>query len=130
MRNQLMVQDDTVDLADVVGTLRRQWRAVVAFVAVGVLAAGAVVQFAPRRFDGTGTVYVSMGGMDGGSIQGRMGTGVNNLLGGLGGLAGSAGIESELQLLKSRALAGQVVDSLRLQFRVREPAGQAVSSLV
>ena len=105
MRNQLAVQDDTVDVAEVVGTLKRQWRAVLSFIALGVLGSAAVVLFAPRRFDGTGSVYVSMSGADGGSVLGRMGTGVSNLLGGLGGLSGSSGIETELQLLKSRALA-------------------------
>jgi uncharacterized protein involved in exopolysaccharide biosynthesis len=130
MHNQLMVQDDTVDLSNVAGTLKRQWRAVISFLALGVLGAAAVVLFAPRRFDGTGSVFVSMGGADGGSVLGRMGTGVNNLLGGIGGLNGGAGIETELQLLKSRALAGQVVDSLRLQFRVLDPARQPPSSLI
>src|SRR5207248_602480 len=77
-----------------------------------------------------GSVYVSMSGADGASVLGRMGTGVSNLLGGLGGLSGSSGIETELQLLKSRALAGQVVDSLRLQFQVRDPANQPISAII
>ena len=130
MRNQLVAQDDMVDLADIAGTLRRQWRAVISFTLLGVLGAAAVVLFAPRRFDGTGSVYVSMSGAEGGSVLGRMGTGVNNLLGELGGAGGSAGMETELQLLKSRAMAGQVVDSLRLQFRVGAPAGRPVDAMI
>jgi tyrosine-protein kinase Etk/Wzc len=130
MRNQFAIQDDTVDIADVIGTLKRQWRAVIAFLALGVLGALAVVLFAPRRFDGKTSVVVSPGGSDGGSVLGRMGTGINNLLGGLGGMGGTAGFETELQVLRSRVLAGQVVDSLRLQVRVREPAGVAPSALV
>ena len=40
---------DTIDVADVVRTLRRQWRAVIGFLVLGILGAAAVVLFAPRR---------------------------------------------------------------------------------
>jgi uncharacterized protein involved in exopolysaccharide biosynthesis len=38
-------------------------------------------------------------------------------------IGGGGSLETELQILRSRVIAGQVVDSLALQFRVREPSG-------
>jgi tyrosine-protein kinase Etk/Wzc len=120
---------DTIDVADVVRTLRRQWRAVIGFIVLGVLAAAAVVLFAPRRFDGKVTVLARPGAQAGGSVSGRMG-GLGELLGGLGGLGLQGSIETELQVLKSRALAGQVVDSLQLQIVPREPRGLPAARFV
>ena len=119
---------DTVDVADLVRTLRRQWRAVMAFLAVGVLAAAAVVLFAPRRFEGKATL-LARPSATGTSIASRLG-GIGELLGGLGPLGNAGEMETELQMLRSRALAGEVVDSLQLQFRVREPSGVAPLALV
>lgn len=113
---------DTIDVADVVRTIRHQWRAVVAFIAVGVLSAAAVVLFAPRRFDGKATVLARPTSVAGASIASRI-TGIGELLGGLAGVGMPGSIETELQMLRSRVLAGQVVDSLQLQFIVRDPAG-------
>lgn len=115
---------DTIDVADVIRTLRRQWRAVIAFLVLGIVGATAVVLFAPRRFDGKASVLARTSSAGGASVVGRI-TGIGELMGGLASGALGSGIETELQVLRSRALAGQVVDSLRLQFRVREPAGTA-----
>src|SRR6266850_7854948 len=129
MRDRAALNPDTIEVADVIRTLRRQWRAVVGFIVLGVVGALAVIVFAPRRFDGKSTVLVRTSGQSGGSILNRM-TGSNDLLGGLGALSGASGIETELQVLRSNALAGQVVDSLRLQFAVREPAGIPPTAIV
>jgi uncharacterized protein involved in exopolysaccharide biosynthesis len=126
---RLPASTDTIDVADVVRTMRRQWRAVLGFLFVGILSAAAGVLFAPRRFDGQATLLARPGSASGGSISGRV-TGLGELLGGLGGLGAAGSLETELQVLRSRALAGQVVDSLQLQFVVREPAGRAPLSLV
>jgi len=123
------VASDTVDVADVVRTLSRQWRAVIAFIAMGVLAALAVVLFAPRRFDGKASVYAHPESQNGASIAGRM-TGIGDLLGNLSSLGLGGSLETELQLLRSRALAERVVDSLQLQFVVRAPGGTAPSTLI
>ena len=112
---------DAVDVADVARTVRRQWRAVAAGVGLGLLGAAAVVLFVPEKFDGKASVLARAGGAGGGSIAGRMGTGVGDLLGSIGGMGLAGGMETELQMLKSRALTERVVDSLRLQVRVREP---------
>lgn len=131
MRDQfaLALQSDTIEVADVVRALKRQWRAIAACTALGVLAATAIILFAPRRYDGKATVLARTSGAAGGSVLGRM-SGVGELISGMGGLGTASSMETELQVLKSGVLAGQVVDSLQLQFSVREPAGTAPSSIV
>src|SRR5688500_8195769 len=101
---------DTVDVADVVRTMRRQWRAVIGFLVLGVLGAVAVLAFAPRRFEGKATLLAKGGSSGGAAISGRM-TGIGELLGNLSSLTGPSGLETELQMLRSRAVAGEVVDS-------------------
>lgn len=113
---------DTIDVADVIRSVRRQWRAVLGFFVVGLVTAVGVILFAPRRFDGKASVLARTGSQNTSSISGRI-TGLGELLGGLGNLALGGNIETELQVLKSRALAGEVVDSLQLQIQVRRPAG-------
>jgi uncharacterized protein involved in exopolysaccharide biosynthesis len=129
MYEQSQVATDTVDVADVVRVLRRQWRAVIAFVALGTVGAAAVVLFAPRQFEGRASLLAKPGtGSSGTSIVGRM-SGIGELLGGLSELGAGSGLETELQLLRSRAIAGQVVDSFQLNIRVRDPQGVAPSEL-
>ena len=120
---------DTVDVADVVRTVRRHAPAVYGFLAFGLAVAVLVILFAPRRFAGRATLLAKASASGGASISGRI-QGVGDLLGGLGQLSGASGLETELQILRSRALAGQVVDSLRLQFRVKDPEGMAPARLV
>jgi tyrosine-protein kinase Etk/Wzc len=114
---------DGIEVAEVVRTVRRQWRAVIGFLALGVLGALAVLLFAPREFEGKATLLARAGGTEtGGSILGRI-TSIGSLMSGgaFGGLPSP--FESELQVLRSRAVAGRVVDSLQLQFSVRSPRG-------
>jgi uncharacterized protein involved in exopolysaccharide biosynthesis len=121
---------DAIDVADVIRTLRRQWRAVIGFLVVGVLGAAAVTLFAPRRFEGKATLLARAGSSEtGGSILGRI-TSIGGLMSGgaFGGLPSP--FESELQVLRSRAVAGRVVDSLQLQFSVRSPGGTAPSAII
>lgn len=110
---------DTIDLAEIVRTLIRNSRTVLLFLAIGVFGALAVVVFAPRRFSSASTIMVRMGGSSGASIGSRI-PGIADLAG-FGALGGASTMETELQILRSRALAGQVVDSLKLQFRVISP---------
>ena len=122
MYSQQPVAADTIDVADVARTVRRQWRAILVCVALGLLVATGVVLFATPRFEGKASILARGGSMGGSSIVSRI-TGVGDLLGGLSGLAGASGLETELQVLRSRVIAGEVVDSLLLQVLVREPAG-------
>lgn len=114
---------DVVEVSDVVRTLRAQWRAVVGFLALGILGAIAIILFAPRRFEGKATVLARPAAASGGSILGRLGSGgVGDLIGNISGLGGTkSDFETELQVLKSRALAERLVDSLQLQVSMREP---------
>jgi uncharacterized protein involved in exopolysaccharide biosynthesis len=127
---RLPAPSDTIDVGDVARTVRRQWRAVSVCLLLGVMAASAVVAFAPRRFDGKATLLARPGNQSSGGISSRLG-GIGELLGGLGGLGSLSGsMETELQMLRSRAIAGQLVDSLHLQLSVREPSGTAAMTLV
>ena len=125
-------QSDTVDVADVMRTLRRQWRGIVAFLALGVFGALAVVLFAPRRYEGKASVLARPGAGSGGSILGRLGNGgIGELIGNVAGMGGTrTDFETELQVLKSRDLTGRLVDSLKLQFSPRAPRGVAATSYV
>ena len=131
MRDRVTVHSDTVDVADIVRTLKRQWRAVLSFLALGVLGALAVILFAPKRYEGKASVLARTSSAAGGSVLGRMATGgIDELMSGVGGGLGGTSLETELQMLRSRALAGQVVDSLKLQLRVRDPAAVSAATLV
>jgi uncharacterized protein involved in exopolysaccharide biosynthesis len=128
-RTSVAVSTDTIEVTDVMRTLRQQWRAVIAFVAMGIVGALAVILFAPKRYDGRASVLARASAAGGASVLGRM-TGIGDLLSGAGGLGAASSLETELQLLKSRTLAGQVVDSLRLQVAVREPTGIPPTAIV
>lgn len=124
------VSSDAIDIAEVAHSVRAEWRAVAAFLALGVLGAVAVILFAPRRFDGEATLLARSQSGSAASILGRVAGGAGDLLGGIGGLGSASSVETEVQILKSRALAERVVDSLRLQFIVAEPARIAPAALV
>src|SRR5688572_32500257 len=97
MYERLPAPSDTVDIADVLRTLRRNSRAVLAFVGLGVAGAIALLIFAPRRFEGRATLLAKVGSVGSTSIVGRI-SGVGDLLGGLGSLTGrSEEHTSELQ---------------------------------
>lgn len=125
---------DGFDLVEVGRTFRRGWRAVVGFTVLGAAAATAVVLWAPRRYEGAATVVLKTGDA-GGSLLARVGMSGGGAaagstpmpeVGSLGGLFGSSmksPLETEIQILRSRAVARGVIDSLMLQARVRRPGG-------
>jgi uncharacterized protein involved in exopolysaccharide biosynthesis len=123
------VAADAIDVADVARTLRRQWRALLGCLGIGLTAALAVLLFATPRFEGKSTILAKGGAAGGTSIVSRI-TGVGDLLGGLSSLTGASALETELQVLRSRALAGEVVDSLQLQVLIRDPAGTPATAFV
>ncbi len=122
-----MAQDnDTIDLRDLLLVLRRAAKWVAAGAVLGLLVALAVTRFLPAQYEASSTVLLRnqpevqlpdlarLSGLDG-----------------LGGLFPSAsGFETELEILTSRAVVGEVVDSLRLQLSVQEPARLPADSLV
>jgi uncharacterized protein involved in exopolysaccharide biosynthesis len=123
MRQLAAPASDGIEIADVARTVRGQWRAVIGFLLAGVLTALGVLAFAPRLYEGKALLLARPNSSEsGGSILGRL-SNVGDLMrgGGLGGL--TSPFESELQVLRSRAIAGRIVDSLQLQFLVRDPRG-------
>jgi tyrosine-protein kinase Etk/Wzc len=122
---------DSIDLRDVVRTVRRAWVQIAVFATIGGLVALATVLWAPRRFESAATVVVRSSPDLGGSLLSRIGDDK-----GLGGAAAGlfsavrSPIETELQILASRSVVAEVVDSLRLQARVVSPSGVAPVALV
>jgi tyrosine-protein kinase Etk/Wzc len=118
-------ESDTVDLADVGRAIRRGWRSALAFMTLGAVAATAVVFFAPPKFSGKASLVVKMSTSGtGASMLSRFAGGLNasGLVGGSGGEnALGSPIETEIQILSSRAVASGAVDSLLLEARVINP---------
>jgi tyrosine-protein kinase Etk/Wzc len=120
---------DLIDLADAGQILRRRWHHVVLAMLLGTAAAVAVVLWAPRRFDGAASIVVRSAPDAGSSLLGRLGLPAELAPAGLGGALKSP-LETELQILESRAVLGAVSDSLGLQVRVLSPRGYAPSQLL
>jgi tyrosine-protein kinase Etk/Wzc len=125
---------DTIEVRSIVRALRRGWREVLAFTLVGTLGALAVVLWAPRKFDGSASAIVQSANAQSSLLSrianGRGGGAAGGLAGGLLGNVGQSSLETEVQIIQSRAVAGSVVDSLRLQVRVRSPGGTPPTRLV
>ena len=77
-----------------------------------------------RQFEGTATVLLKSAQEAGGSLVSRMGLLADLLPASLSTSLRSQ-IETEIDILSSRAVIGRVVDSLRLQASIRRPAGTA-----
>lgn len=110
---------DTIEIGHVVRAVMRGWRAIVGFTVFGIVAALLIIEFAPRKFTGTATVVMkstSGGGGGGGSAS------LLSQVGGLGDLtgmlSGKSPIETEVEIIRSRAVVGQVIDSLRMQAKL------------
>src|SRR6266700_103746 len=112
---------DTVDVADLWRAMRRGWREIIAFTALGTLAGLAVLPYAPHKFDGVASAVVRSVDAQS-SLLSRLGDTKTGAGAGLLGNVTPMPLETELQILASRAVAGAVVDSLLLQARVRSPA--------
>jgi tyrosine-protein kinase Etk/Wzc len=124
---------DTIDLADVARSLRRGWRVVLGSVAACLALALLVILFGPRRFEGKASAIVrsadpssSLLARLGGDAIGGAAAGAAGALFGVGG----SQIETEIQILESKSVIGEIVDTLLLQAQVREPEGSPSSRLV
>src|SRR4051812_11406654 len=96
---------DTIDVADVGRALRRGWRALLAFTVLGVLAAVGIILFAPPKFSGVSTLVLKTGSDPSASVLSRLGGGLGDAGGLLSGAMKSP-IETEIQILQSRAVVG------------------------
>ena len=122
---------DTLDLAELARAARRSWKFIVAVTVLGVVVAGGLLLFGPRRFEAASSIVVRSQQASGASLLAKLAGGAGG--DGAAGLlqAGSSSpLETEVQILSSRELVGRVVDSLRLQVEVRAPGGVASNSLV
>lgn len=118
---------DIIDLADIVRSIRNRWLTVFAITAMGIAGAVAIVLLSSPVFSGQASVLLKTG------VNGGAGSSLSSVIGslaqGAGGGQMSGGllsgtkveIETEIEILKSRALAAQIVDSLLLQAQVQKP---------
>jgi uncharacterized protein involved in exopolysaccharide biosynthesis len=136
---------DTIDLADAARSLRRGWRVMAASVLVAGLLSLVVILFGPRRFSATASAVVRSASDVGGSLlaraagdltgatgPGTSGSGGGAIAGGVSALlgGGGSGLETEIQILQSESVLGEVIDSLNLQVVPRSPTGLPSSSFV
>ena len=138
---------DTIDLADLGRSLRRGWRVILASVAISAALSVALILFGPRRFSGVASAVVKTSSDLGGSLLSRVagemagggssgngggGGGGGMIAGGVSAMLGGGGspLETELQILQSRAVLAAVIDSLNLQVEVRSPADRPSSAFV
>jgi uncharacterized protein involved in exopolysaccharide biosynthesis len=123
-----MAPDDrSVDLREVGTALRRGWPVVVAGAVLGLLLAVVGIQGLPERYEGTAKVLVRGDASANQSLLSRLG-GLSDLI--PGGMGMGSGLETELEILTSRSLIGQVVDSLGLQVVVTSPDAVPTRRLV
>jgi tyrosine-protein kinase Etk/Wzc len=106
---------DTIEIGSAVRTVVREWRIIAGVTIAALLAAGALILFAPKKYTGESTVVLKAGAPTGGSSLLAQVTGLGDAASLLGG---KTPMETELEILSSRAVVGQVLDSLLLQARV------------
>lgn len=117
------------DVGTVVAEIAGSWRLAVGGVVSGLAVAFAIVLFVPARFDARALVLVRTQETGAGAIAGKLGALAQFAPGGLGGALKDE-LETELAILQSRAVAGIVVDSLRLQLRIKSPEHSPSVALV
>jgi tyrosine-protein kinase Etk/Wzc len=105
-------QSDVIELGHVARRLTSGWRIIATFTAAGLLMAVAIILFAPRQFTGVTTVVLKSTGGGSSSAFSQI-AGLGDLTAGL--IGGKSSMETEIEILKSRALAEEVIDSLHLQ---------------
>jgi tyrosine-protein kinase Etk/Wzc len=113
---------DVIELAEIGRALRRGARGIAGAALLGVAIAAALLAYGPRRFAGGATVLLRSGSDAGGSLLSRLGVPAELAPAGLGAAMKSP-METELQIVGSRAVLGAVSDSLGLQVRVLAPGG-------
>jgi uncharacterized protein involved in exopolysaccharide biosynthesis len=117
---------DTIDLGEIAAAMRRGWRWVPAGVALGLMAALLVTLVLREEYEARATVLLKASSDRSSPALGRMG-GLDALL------DTPSEFETEMQVLRSRAVMGAVVDSLGLRATVADPGslslGQAFTHL-
>ncbi|MEX2583390.1 MAG: Wzz/FepE/Etk N-terminal domain-containing protein [Gemmatimonadota bacterium] len=119
--------DGAVDLREIGIALRHGYRFVLAGAVVGLALGFAVTLWVPDRYEGTSVVLVRASPDLARSALSSLG-GLGEMIGGLDGTGGSE-LETELEILGSRTVIGEVVDSLLLQAVIREPRGMSARTV-
>ena len=123
---------DTIDLADVARSVRRGWRVVLGSIAACLVLALLVILFGPRRFEGKASAIVRSADPSSSLLSRLGGDALGGLAAGAGAIFGGGGtqLETEIQILESKSVLGEVVDSLMLQVQPREPEGLPATRFV
>lgn len=119
---------DVIDLREIAAALRRGRRWILAGGAAGLLLAGLVSLLLETRYQGEATVLLRPS-----EGAGRLGLAQFGDIGGLAGVisgSGGSGFDTEIQILTSRTVLEDVVDSLALQVRVERPENTPARRLV
>jgi tyrosine-protein kinase Etk/Wzc len=121
---------DVIDLADILRSIRNGRFIVAAWTLAGIAAAVAILMFATPQFAGRSSLVLKTGSAGGpGSTMAAAISAMSDVGGALGGGSGIPQLkqssETEVEILQSRALAAEVVDSLHLQALVRSPRSTA-----
>ena len=124
--DRVAMESDLVPLLRAVG---RAWRRLLGGTVVGAVVGLAVVLLVPPRFSGQALVLIRTKNDPTAALASQAGPLAELAPAAVGGSFKDE-LETELALLKSRAVAGVVADSLRLQLRLREPARVAPVALV
>lgn len=117
--------NDVVDLREIGAALRRGvgWIALGAI--LGLAAGAALLRVQTPMYEASSTVLLRNESQGGSSTLSRLSGLLNGLPGGMGGSM----VETEERILTSRAVIGEVVDSLGLQVRVLKPKGTSAHSV-
>ncbi|HEX8275568.1 MAG TPA: Wzz/FepE/Etk N-terminal domain-containing protein [Longimicrobiaceae bacterium] len=119
---------DVMDLKELAAALRRGLPWILGGGLLGLGLGALTLVTLDRQYEASATVLLRS--QVGGSSSALALSRISGMLGGLGGggLGGSE-VETEQQILTSRAVLGEVVDSLGLQVRVTEPSGTRADEL-
>jgi uncharacterized protein involved in exopolysaccharide biosynthesis len=121
--------DDLLNLGQLLGALRVGWLRLFVLTLVGAGVAGVLLLVLPKRWEGRASVLVSSGEEAGGSLLQKAGI-PEGIAASILGRSAAGQMETELELLRSRRLIGEVADSLQLGVRLRSPGGTAASTVV
>lgn len=122
---------ETIDLADIFRSIRNGWRIILGVTVVTTAIGIAILLYFPPSYSGKASVVLKTGNNSGpgGGLAAALGslTEMSSAAGGGGALSGlKSGIDTEVEILNSRALARAVVDSLDLQAAITKPAGTPI----
>lgn len=120
---------DLLDLGQLFGALRAGWLKILISAILGVGIAGILLLVLPKRWEGRASVLVSSGEEMGSSLLQKAGV-PDGIAASILGRSAAGQMETELELLRSRRLIGEVADSLQLGALLRSPARMPASRVV